>query len=295
MDLGQQRMQQQETARQMMYQNPGYQFERRDKKTLILDVSDVNGSDFLACPLGNGIDFSVELFEPLIIDKHSDIYLDSFLTHNSLICHTGDKMAFSLQINEFNVNSNVASSLGGQHIFNRIIIPNEHNSVEDIFSAFIHKGKKLNYVCSINPSKLTKITGKITDLGGNSIYSTALDKRKTETRLHYIKLEPTGVTKSVPAGTRFGFSAGTTPAGSIIGFRTAFDMDINSVDLYFYIDNDMAVDDAALLGDVQSEVDVGLGTADRTGPAPPLPITAFTYKKGDEGRFIAEFVIVARD
>ena len=290
MDLGQQRMQQQETARQMMYQNPGYQFERRDKKTLILDVSDVNGSDFLACPLGNGIDFSVELFEPLIIDKHSDIYLDSFLTHNSLVCHTGDKMAFSLQINEFNVNSNVASSLGGQHIFNRIIIPNEHNSVEDIFSAFIHKGKKLNYVCSINPSKLTKITGKITDLGGNSIYSTALNKQKTETRLHYIKLAPTGVTKTVPTGTRFGFSAGTTPVDTFIGFRTAFDMDINSVDLYFYIDNDMAVDDPVSLGSVQSEGDVGLGD---TGTQ--LAITPDTYKKGDEGRFIAEFVIVARD
>ena len=38
MDFGQQRLQQQNAARQMMYQNPGYQFERRDRKTLILDI-----------------------------------------------------------------------------------------------------------------------------------------------------------------------------------------------------------------------------------------------------------------
>ena len=29
----------------------------------------------------------------------------------------------------------------------------------------IHKGKKMNYVCSINPGKITKLSGKITDLG----------------------------------------------------------------------------------------------------------------------------------
>ena len=40
MDFGQQRLQQQNAARQMMYQNSGYQFERRDKKTLILDKLD---------------------------------------------------------------------------------------------------------------------------------------------------------------------------------------------------------------------------------------------------------------
>ena len=38
MDFSQLRLQQQESARQMLYQNSGYQFERRDKKTLIIDV-----------------------------------------------------------------------------------------------------------------------------------------------------------------------------------------------------------------------------------------------------------------
>ena len=41
MDFSQLRQQQQQGARQMMYQNSGYQFERRNKKTLIIDVEDV--------------------------------------------------------------------------------------------------------------------------------------------------------------------------------------------------------------------------------------------------------------
>ena len=287
MDFGQQRLQQQDAARQMMYQNSGYQFERRDKKTLILDIADVNGSD-LTCPLGNGTDFSVDLFEPLIIDKHSEIYLDSFLTHNSLVCDTGDTMAFALKVNEFNINSNSASTSSNQHTFNSIIIPNEHNSTDAVFSCVIHKGKKLNYVCSINPCKLTKLTGKITDLGGKTIYSTAQDTTtKTETRLHYINLTD-GVTKHVPAGKEFGFNNGTSPTGTT-GFKTAFAMDKNSTDLYFYLKKDTSITDVDTSREIESDPDNGLGVSGTT-----LTTTAHTHKQG-EARFVAEFIIVARE
>ena len=93
----QQRLQQQEAARQMMYQNTNYDFERRDKKTLILDVEDASGT----APLSKAEGFSVDLFEPLIIDKLSDVYIDNFSTFNSLLCDTNDRSAFSLSINEF--------------------------------------------------------------------------------------------------------------------------------------------------------------------------------------------------
>ena len=167
MDFSQLRLQQQEGARQMMYQNSGYQFERRDKKTLIIDVEDASGS----APLSTAGNFKVNLLEPLIVDKLCDIYLDNFSTFNSLLCGTNDRACFSLQINEFNVNSNCASTNSNQHLFNRILIPNEHNSISDVHSSVIHKGKKMNYICSVNPGKITSITGKITDLAGNSIFS----------------------------------------------------------------------------------------------------------------------------
>ena len=282
MDFGQQRLQQQNAARQMMYQNPGYQFERRDRKTLILDIADTTDIK----PLSTAGEFSVELFEPLLIDKHSDIYLDSIMTYNSQICHTGDKMAFSLQINEFNINSNVASTSGsnpslghpgGQHMFNRIIIPNEHNDIEDVHSCVVHKGKKLNYVCSINPCKLSKITGKISDLNGSSMYGGS--GNADGGKLHYVKLTA-GASKHVDADQAFTWGG----AGATGNFTTAFAMELGSTDLYFYSSGG-TVSNGSTLGNVSAP---GSGI---NGKASDVN----TYREGGFPRFIAEFVIVARD
>ena len=68
------------------------------------------------------------------------------------------------------MNSNVASSGDNGTIFNSLIIPNEHKSVTNNHSAVIHKGKKFNYVCDINPQKIHSISGKVTDLSGAPIF-----------------------------------------------------------------------------------------------------------------------------
>ena len=282
MDFAQQRLHQQQNARDMMYQNPGYQFERRDKKTLILDIAD-DGSSFN--PLSKAEDFSADLFEPLIIDKLSDIYLDSFMTHNSQICHSGDKMAFSLGINEFNINSNSASnsSTARQHTYNKIIIPNDHASIDNVHSCVVHKGKKLNYVCSINPCRLSKITGKITDLNGSSMYNDSTPGNAADGGiLHYVQLT-SGVTKHVDKGKKFGWDAGASSTATT-NFSVAFAMEEGATDLYFY-SNGGTVTDSSLLGNVSAS---GSGIHSLTSDVS-------TYRAGDFPRFIAEFVIVARD
>ena len=178
MDFGQERLKQQEAARQMMYQNPGYQFERTDKKTLILDH--VIGS--------TATTFSLELNDKLIVDKLSDIYLDSFITFQANAsddagdgtfgarANVGKNIAFVIKINEFNIQSlsnqgePIASS--NNSLTGSLIIPNEETGIITTAGkgVTIHKNKKLNYVCSINPCKLTKITGSITNLIGESIF-----------------------------------------------------------------------------------------------------------------------------
>ena len=55
-------------------------------------------------------------------------------------------MAFSLTINEFNINSNSASTASNQHLFNQILIPNDHSTIEDVNSCVVFKGKK-NELC----------------------------------------------------------------------------------------------------------------------------------------------------
>jgi len=148
------------------YNNTGYRNTRNRKQILILDISDFGGE----AHLGSGGEFSVDLFEPLIIDKQSEVYLDNFISINSNITNISDNSAFVLKINEFNINSNVASSANNNTIFNSIIIPNEHNNLENNHSMIIHKAKKFNYICDINPGKIGRISGNITNLAGGPIF-----------------------------------------------------------------------------------------------------------------------------
>ena len=159
MDFALQRQQQQDAARMMMFQNSGYQFERRDKKTLILDIKDNDVNNALHTPSN----FNVNLFEPLLVDKLSDIYLDSFTTFDSVINNTSeDNISFLLQLDQFNIQSNCNEK---SNSFNKLIIPNE---CDDTGKCVLHKSKKMNYICSINPTKIHNLSGKITLIDGTS-------------------------------------------------------------------------------------------------------------------------------
>ena len=152
-----------------MYQNQGFSFNRTERKTLIIDhMGDIDN-----------VSFKLPLYEPLLIDKLSDVYLESFTTFNSASNSASNvKAAFVISIDEFNINSNsnlyysgcmvTVVDLETTNVFNNIIIPNE--SASDT-GTFIHKSKKLNYICSINPIKLGQITIKITGLDGEAMFT----------------------------------------------------------------------------------------------------------------------------
>lgn len=145
MEWGQQMIKHQENARNAMYQNSNYSFERENRKTITIDHN-----------IGTSITpFNLTLHEPLIIDKLSDIYLDSFITVNCLI-NSGAGLGFILDIDQFNIKNNSTNEL----LFDKIFIPNEASAGGRTAT---HKGKKLNYICSINPTKLRAISGSITN------------------------------------------------------------------------------------------------------------------------------------
>jgi hypothetical protein len=190
MEWGKQMEKHQENAKLSLYQNTNYTFERKEKKSLILDViiNDATGGKGVSPPT-----FDLVLPEPLIVDKLSDIYLDSFSTirfkqnGETSTCNMG----FILKIDQFNIQSVVATNLSHTsgdvtHFTNRInggiFIPNEATGTINEVNTSIHKGKKMNYICSINPTKINKITGSISDmgvksatLGGTVRFSTAAD------------------------------------------------------------------------------------------------------------------------
>tara|TARA_B110001450_G_scaffold106837_1_gene101180 strand:- start:3350 stop:4189 length:840 start_codon:yes stop_codon:yes gene_type:complete len=148
-----------------VYQNSGYNNNRNRKKTLIVDFDDNDNTH-----LGSGTEFRIDLREPLIIDKHSEVYLDNFLTFNCNLGNTHNHSAFVLKINEFNINTGVASNASSDKIDGGIVIPNDNNNIDNYFGTVVHKGKKFNYICDINPCKLHSISGKISDLNGDPIF-----------------------------------------------------------------------------------------------------------------------------
>lgn len=172
MEWGQQMEKHKKNALDSFYQNPNYSFERNQRKTLVIDSKKFSGN-------GSSV-WAVKLFEPLIIDKLSDIYLESMITFNCNNNSSSVNCAFLLEIKEFNINTNIASNISGTSIantqtFNKLLIPNENNS-SDLTT--IHKAKKLNYICSINPTKLSQLSGTITNINNRSIWkSSSTDRR----------------------------------------------------------------------------------------------------------------------
>lgn len=166
---------QQEHQKQMqLYQNSGYRNKRGKKKSLILDIRDgstVDGGQ-PSTHLSAGSEFNIQLREPLIIDKHSEIYLDNLVTYNCNLSDIHENSAFCLKINEFNIDTNVATidDTDENTIFNSIVLPNENNDVNNYYGAVVHKGKKFNYVCDMNPCTISSISGKVTNLNGNPAF-----------------------------------------------------------------------------------------------------------------------------
>lgn len=273
-----------------IFQNSGYINKRNRKRTLILDVDDSATAD---THLGSGGQFKVDLFEPLVIDKHSEIYLDNFLTFNSNAATTISEISFCLTINEFNMKSNVASSSNNNTIFNTLIIPNDHKSVENNHGAIVHKGKKFNYVCDINPQKLNSISGKITDLAGNSIFhGSSGDGGHTFT---IVGIDTGSLSRLILAGETFTGISGVTSSLTTGAFLTTHEK--GSTELHFATDEDITgievggsnvniVFTGVTLGGVSKS---NITLTNSTGTNANLHLIS------NPARFIAEFSIISRE
>lgn len=136
-----------------IFENTDYIFDRRETQSLVLDIE-----------CGTTVNFSVDLVEPLIIDKLSNVNLDSLTTFN---CKTSDdksELGFLLSLDDFPIKTSSNKS----NINRNLYIPNEQNTASDPTLGRTHKGKKLNFICTINPTKITNISGKLTLLDGTT-------------------------------------------------------------------------------------------------------------------------------
>lgn len=270
MEWGQQIRKHQQVSRDAMYHNSNYTNSRETKIPLILDIEEsvLDGADPTSGQKGlsNSASFSVNLMEPLIIDELSDIYLDSCMTMNCKFGNTQDNMSIVVKIDQFNNNTRSASTRDNQRINNALLIPNEFNNLDKHNEMHLHKGKKMNYVCSINPTKLSKFTGTITDLAGNQIFSKLLD---------YVEIG--ALAEAIPAGTAISIAGASTPTTG----TTAVDHRKGTTDLYYYI---------TTKGDPNYDATPTVTITGYTNK----PIVADTHIEGIYPKMILEFLICNR-
>ena len=110
------------------------------------------------------------------------------MTINSLFGNTPENAAFAIKINEFSSKTAGASTDQTTRgtIQSKLLIPNENINTDNFDSLVVHKGKKMNYVCEINPTKIHEISGTITNIEGNSIFGTSSGEQ-----INIISLETT--------------------------------------------------------------------------------------------------------
>jgi hypothetical protein len=134
------------------------------------------------------INWRVNFEESVIVHKICDIYLDNFITHHCKYRNSKDNKIFLLSINEFNIKNNVGKCSGDNRNFkDKLFIPNDHNSASATGDlTHVHKSKKLNYISTIQPTKISSLTGSITTLDGTNIWHDTGDTSKLNFTAEFI-------------------------------------------------------------------------------------------------------------
>lgn len=186
----------QQQMQQQFFQNQRYSFGDFDTKKITLFYSGPTAgtlstnviqssasSSYVTATYGDSGDFVFNLVEPIIIDKMSDVFLDSFSMAN---CSSSSSSASGVtfgavlkfdDINQNNFSNNTAINNA------ELIVLDEDLSTRGSASFVTAKNKKFNYMGVIQPGKYETINGKLTDINngqwkktpaGNLVFSIEL-------------------------------------------------------------------------------------------------------------------------
>ena len=143
-----------------LYQHTGYGQERQNTKSLTFKIDAASSSSF-----------SLKLIEAFTIDKLYNVYIDNINIFNgpakASAADAGGHYII-LKINEINIQSGSTISEAN----NGIVIPIDVDTSSS--KAGILKSKKFNYIGTINPVKLTSISGSLVAYKANGVALTTL-------------------------------------------------------------------------------------------------------------------------
>ena len=169
----------QQQMQQQFFQNQRYSFGDFDTKKITLFYSGSGAgiistnriqsnssasSSYVTATYGDSGDFVFNLVEPIIIDKMSDVFLDSFSMANcSSTSSSASGATFGAVLKFDDINQNNFSN--NTAINNAELIVLDDDIASSGSGTFVTaKNKKFNYMGVIQPGKYKTINGKLTDI-----------------------------------------------------------------------------------------------------------------------------------
>jgi hypothetical protein len=130
------------------------------KKSLIIDIS----------LRGNIINYNVVLPEELKVDKFSEVFVDTVITNNIVVNTNINNLGMLLKVDQINTRTIGGDSSGsGTTKYNgRFFIPNEAS----VLTLKVHKGRKQNYLGTIEAGRYRNLDITLSDLNNSSIWMT---------------------------------------------------------------------------------------------------------------------------
>lgn len=165
----------QQQMQQQFFQNQRYSFGDFDTKKITLFYSGPGAgiistnriqssasSSYVTATYGNSGAFVFNLVEPIIIDKMSDVFLDSFsMANGSSVSASGATFGAVLKFDDINQN-NFSNNTAINNA--ELIVLDDDLSTRGSASFVTAKNKKFNYMGVIQPGKYKTINGKLTDI-----------------------------------------------------------------------------------------------------------------------------------
>lgn len=157
-----------------------YKFERRKRRILTIDISS-NLPDF-----GDGrkaVDnisnsywgkFRVNLAEEFVVDKLSDVFIESIIINNPAQATSTSNLYFIMDIEEFNIKT----ISNNNFMMDKFVMPNE-NTASSGTSKMMKYHLKSNYVATVNPTKLNSLTFNITNEDDQNVNLALTDSTAT--------------------------------------------------------------------------------------------------------------------
>ena len=155
------------------FQSTNYKYERQKRKIISLDISnnlpDLPDNKKVIDNISSSYwgKFRIKLQDELIIDKLSDVYVESIIINNPAQANQFSNLYLIVDIEEFNIKT----ISNNPFMMDKFVLPNENTEINGS-TKIMKYHLKSNYIATVNPMKINSLTFNITNENGESVENT---------------------------------------------------------------------------------------------------------------------------